>query len=99
AEWCLLVRGDASTAPLNGLHFPRRAPRNSSAQAKEFQTRFEFNRRTCAHKSAFCKRGSVNVRFAPKATKCCVAAKRRYVPKADERAAAKFLIRSPRGAK
>ena len=23
---------------------------------------------TCAHKSAFCKRGSVNVRFAPKAT-------------------------------
>jgi hypothetical protein len=24
--------------------------------------------RTCTHKSAFCKRGSVNVRFAPKAT-------------------------------
>src|SRR5262249_19518279 len=25
--------------------------------------------RACTHKSAFCKRGSVNVRFAPKATK------------------------------
>src|SRR5262249_19582868 len=24
--------------------------------------------RACTHKSAFCKRGSVNVRFAPKAT-------------------------------
>jgi hypothetical protein len=27
-----------------------------------------------SRKSAFCKRGSVNVRFAPKATECCVAA-------------------------
>ena|SRR6516165_2025742 len=27
-----------------------------------------FGRGACTHKSAFCKRGSVNVRFAPKAT-------------------------------
>ena len=29
------------------------------------------------------RRDSVNVRFAPKATECCVAAKRRYVPETD----------------
>jgi hypothetical protein len=34
--------------------------------------------------------GLINVRFAPKATECCVAAKRRYVPLVDSCSAAKI---------
>jgi hypothetical protein len=34
------------------------------------------------HKSAFCKRGSVNVRCAPKATKCCIAGELTRLPQA-----------------
>jgi hypothetical protein len=39
--------------------------------------------------SQFCKRGSVNVRFAPKAAKSAALSKRRYVPKPDSCTAAK----------
>src|SRR5262245_27075708 len=39
----------------------------------------------------FPQRGLVNVRFAPKATECCVAAKRRCVPLPDSCGAAKTL--------
>jgi hypothetical protein len=31
------------------------------------------------------QQGLVNVRFAPKATECCLAAKRRYVPNSRHR--------------
>src|SRR5499427_6264149 len=54
---------------------------------------FGWGTRACTHRSAFCKRGSVNVRFAPKATE--VLRRREYgdVPKPDSCAAANSTTR------
>jgi hypothetical protein len=53
--------------------------------------------RACTHKSAFCKRGLVNVRFAPKADKQRTSRDVRFVPKvAGSKCSKAALIRSPR---
>src|SRR5262245_57777129 len=50
-------------SPFNGL-----APRNCQIAASLTLSSSRFVPSACTHKSAPCKRGSVNVRFAPKAT-------------------------------